>query len=633
MLGLTIARSGRSALALGTSLGYVALAGQDSALVGSTVAAQASLVALAVAVVVLGGAYAWALEGISTLLSVAAPAISFAFGFGLLAIYPPQSWTDVLFVAAAAGAGFAFALSAEPLLHGQGERPASIYPVARLRGPSTLDLVGIPPLFMAVPLIAAVAGLWQSVVAVFLVLVLTASWHRYRRGAFGGATKHSLGQSAQLLCVAVGGVLFLHLTSQVGAFLLWFLGLLLDWIVLKACKEDYERVMEMEESPERRANMGKPTPQDASDSAMIWGRIAARTVSAVACLLGFTLAVVPSMGWIAAERNVYLGPVAVGGVLILIMACCLALPANFQASRQRAAADQGRPPKPSTIAVYAAVAAGISAFAIGLSAVTSGHPIVPAVTAAIQALLIAVFAAESVSANGLKLNLAQTSRRSRLIVTTTAGGVWGVAFWALTQGIGTPEGPVSVVQSLWVTLIAILLSWLLVASSTSAVYANGGRLYRTPYAPTSNVMQDMSLLGLMWLVTGWLPQTASAHFPIEPLWDHWVNVGIVLSGFVVIYVQSLAWILRNNDSHNGRECRRRGLAVEDYAELGSSKEIRFRSLPGRVWAYFRSTEDATEPEAEVSALDGHTAVQNSIGLSLTFITVLGFFIWVVLPTA
>ena len=86
LIGSRVAGSGCSALALGASLGYVVLAGHDSAQAGDTGAGQASLIALALATIALCAAYVWALRGDLASLSIVAPAVSFAGGFGLLVV-------------------------------------------------------------------------------------------------------------------------------------------------------------------------------------------------------------------------------------------------------------------------------------------------------------------------------------------------------------------------------------------------------------------------------------------------------------------------------------------------------------------------------------------------------------------
>jgi hypothetical protein len=258
------------------------------------------------------------------------------------------------------------------------------------------------------------------------------------------------------------------------------------------------------------------------------------------------------------------------------------------------------------------------------------HAIQP--LAVVQALLITAFAVQSILGNGAWLNLGHVGSASRAAISTVSLAVLIGIYWSLTDAVrpgGSAASPGATVRAWALTVVVV---GLLVELTAAAVYVAGGRPYRTDYAPAKNVLQDLFHLTLLWFVLGWLPQFVLTNIPASAD-ERWAAIGTILAGFLLLFGPAFLWILENNDTHVERQRRVRKVSpVGALAQLrdADSSTDRIRTLRSRIIQLVRSVrhpnaeaDEAADKEAFLIRLSGHTAVQNTLALSLAGISVIG----------
>lgn len=626
-IGISLLRTGPFALIIGATLGYALLAGLDSARVGTTSAAATSLVALAGSAIFLVVALAWATRGSIRFTAISAVAGAILAGaFTVLALNPPMTVVAGLLTVMAVAAGFAFAMTAESPVSGEEYSGTS----TSMRGSPAMEWLVVPALFGIVPLLAQRAGgdPWRlaasaAVVVVVVAMSLGFRWFRRRRWDMGRDSSWFV--IAAFFLVASYGVLVLLQAPDLGFYLrpllLTLTALALSQIALTKCQTDYARLMALEQSEIRKSRGGIASSEEVAEQKGIWGRIGGSGVAAAVALVSLTVSIAPAVGWLPATGVVSLSALSIlfGGAAVAILA--LTIPQVADATQRKLPQTEVTSPK-LRVASLPAACVGCALFVIAgvlpWAGATSFHPV-----AALQAALIAVFIVECVLGNGLRLNLARLSRETIVLGLLAGAATFVAAYWALTKGVGSSDGPVQIQLSLLANVGAMLVVTLIAITATASAYACGRAPYLTQYTPVSNAMQDSFLISLLWLVLAWMPQIAAEHISRDDPLHTWKVLGIVLS-ITAVCGKTLLWITENNDLHSGRERKKAGLQAPGYALPGANFWMRTSSLPKRILAYMRATPSKSENgTAQHEALDGHTAVQNATALALVAVTLVG----------
>jgi hypothetical protein len=494
-------------------------------------------------------------------------------------------------------------------------------------GSPVLEWLAIPALFAIVPMLTARTELsTENALRLSLLLVLIAGavlvmrW--LRRGVWEVIRDR---RWLMISAVFVGiscGILLLEKIPDISFFArpiaLAALGTFMAKIVLKRCEKEYDALMKMEMSAERAANDGLATPTEHDKTRGIWGRIAAGASAAVAGIIGLTVVSAPSVGWIVSSRGIWLNSASVLLAFVGLAMLVFTSPALRQFGRKRKPGLVDQTPHANTMAEVATLLSGLFLFAASAAAAaTDGvlHPV-----AALQSALIALFVSECILGNGLRLNLATVGWRAWWVVIAAGLGVFGIVYWSLTGGVGSAQGPAALGWSLLAVVLSIAMAALLAFAGTAVAYGIGSKVYLTQYTPFANAAQDIFLVSLMWLVAAWIPQTVVEHIPLDDggaLSRGW-RVAVVLFAIVFLYFYVLVWILGNNETHAGRERKKKGLKVLPFAEVGASPWTRAAAMPRRLLEYAKKPQGKSLDEEQATALDGHTAVQNVLAIGLAF---------------
>jgi hypothetical protein len=242
-----------------------------------------------------------------------------------------------------------------------------------------------------------------------------------------------------------------------------------------------------------------------------------------------------------------------------------------------------------------------------------------------QATLLAGFAATTVVGNGARLHLSPLGWAPRVAVACIGAAIFAISYWSLTAAIASSTGPVGLGVALAQWGGATILGCSLVVAVSAAVYAAGSRPYATHYPPLMGVIQDAFHLSALWLILGWLPQIAVANVRGGTP-ERWAAVGTIIAGFLLLFGPAFLWVLENNDTHTGRERIRRGapLPIPGFALANAPTAVRVKSLVSRIRAYMRRP-SSSEGRADSLArmLEGHTALQNALALTLAALTLVG----------
>ncbi|MFJ5695955.1 hypothetical protein ACIP9X_19160 [Arthrobacter sp. NPDC093125] len=631
VIGISLLRSGLFALIVGTTFGYAALAGRDSARVGTTDAGASSLYALVGSALFLALGLAWAARrDIAEAFASTIGGVFLASFFVCLALMPPSSVVAILLTAMAAAAGLSFAMTAEPAVQGEDIQGTT----TGARGSPALEWLAVPALFGVVPLISQHAGfapsrLLPAAGAVVVVLLLTLGFRRFRRRAKGLGPDTSWFLIAALFLGTSFGVLVLIQAPDLGfhwrPILLALAAAGMSQIALVPCQADYARLMELEQSEIRKSSGGIAPPQEIAEQKGIWGRIGAAGVAAALVIITLTVSIAPAVGWLPATGHVSIEApsVVLGAVALAVLA--LASPQVADARRERSGQRQSFPPSLNGVSLPATYA-GCALFVIAGSLPWTGSPPTFHPVAALQAALVAIFIMECVVGNGLRLNLVRVTRATAILSFLAGAATFVIAYWSLTKGVGTSGAPVHLLTSLLANVGAMVIVGLIALTATAAAYGYGRTTYLTQYTPVSNAKQDLFLVSLLWLVLAWIPQTAAEHISRDDEFHAVKVLGIVFS-IILLSGRTLIWITGNNDSHSGREHVKAGFSAPSHALPDTSFWKRTKSLRKRTSAYLRGGDAVglSKEAARLEALDGHTAVQNAVALALVGVTLVGTF--------
>lgn len=623
-LGIASLRSGPFALIVGTTFGYAFLAGIDSARVGTTSAGLSSLIALIGAALLVVGALTWAVRSaVRYAMASTTAGVILAIAFVLLGQNPPATFLVALLTAMAVAAGLSFAMTAEPCVQDD-HRPEDFGPT---RGSPALEWLAIPALFGIVPLLVQTIAYEDQMQAAAIVLVafaLTISFRSFRRREWSLGSDSGWFLVAAIYLIASYGILVMFqvpdLAFLVRPALLALTALALSQIALVKCKTDYARLKQMELTDSSESDEGLATPNERAEKRGIWGRISSAGVAAALAIISLTVSVAPAVGWRPATGEISLGfPSAIIGAAGLAILAC-AFPQIVVSARRRSARTESTFSRPRTFAV--------GAIYVGCTLVVISG-VLPWVDdpgfhhiAALQALLIAMFTVACVLGNGVRLHLVPVTRATVGLGLFTGAANFVVIYWALTKGVGSTNATVELGQSLLSNAGAMCLVAIVTVTATATAYVYGRTVYLTQYTPVTNSSQDVFLVSLLWLVFAWMPQTVAEHLPRDDPY-HLEKVLIIVLSIVGVGGKTLLWILGNNDTHAGRERTKAGFNPPPYARDGASLWLRIKTLPLRISAYFRGTKGPITEYARYDAIDGHTAIQNAVALSLMVVTLVG----------
>ncbi|MBB4944938.1 hypothetical protein F4556_000473 [Kitasatospora gansuensis] len=624
-------RSMQAAGAVGCTVGFAWLAGIDSARAAGTSSGAGSVAVLGFAAVSLTACLLWATRGRPV--SAAGPlAAGAAIAGAVVAFSAVHGRADALVycvLVGALGAGFSLSWSARPGDDAVGQ-----------------EAVGVCALFAALTLLVSVRdlGILQTVlipVAVFAlaaVLRMACSPGRPLNARYVAAG--AISASLEALCVFA---LWLHDHQGRGyitaGFILTVVGLLLGGVFLPSFKKDFEELMEVEGDVDRSVAGAGAGAEQYAVAKKAWWPLLGFAVAAFMSMLALTIALAPSLGWAAGMAHPGVrGPAVVAVVLLLLVA-----PALVDVGR----ALEKHHPRPTVDmdvrsgGVWWCLAAGAAVCLLMVLVLPWKHGW--DWLAAVQALLLAAFSLQTVLGNGAWLHLGQLQWPAKCAAGSVFLAVGFIGYWSLTDAVR--PGSESSVPGFAVAALggAFVSAAVLTVTGTAVVYAAGGWYYRTDYPPARNAAQDCLLLGFLWLTLGWLPQFVLANVPASAP-ERWAAVGTVLAGFLFLFVPAFLWTLENNDSHVERQRRRTNelrqsgdtpaapLSPDLTGGLATaqSSAARLRSLPGRIAQLLRSVRAGSRPASEVDEeevfilrLAGHTAVQNSLALGLTAVSVVG----------
>jgi hypothetical protein len=413
-----------------------------------------------------------------------------------------------------------------------------------------------------------------------------------------------------------------------GAFVLTIVGAVLGGAFFQYFKSDFEELMAIEGDPDRRSPDQLPGAEQRDVAARVWIRLAGFSVAAFSGILVLTISLAPSLGWHAGRKPIGWGTVA---VVALTAVLCVVLTARALAAAWRTHIE-GEPrtvPGRTDAPAWWCAACGLLTCATTATAIFQGG--VVNVPAMVQAIVMTLFAAEAICGNGMWLHFTRLRPSTRCALATVVPAVGLSVYWSLTElirpeGAGAALGP-----SLFAWVCAALSVFALIASTTSAVYVAGGQPYQTDYPPLKCAIQDTFLLTILWLALGWAPHTVLTHVP-EAAPERWAAIGTILAGFMLTFCPPFLWAIESNDTHVCRQRLIRGATdAPSYGPAFTDASIeRIAGLPSRIGRYRRAVANAEGvSEADRNAdhflvrLSGHTAVQNTIALSIACISLVG----------
>ncbi|MFJ6085398.1 hypothetical protein ACIQI8_28785 [Streptomyces sp. NPDC092369] len=412
-----------------------------------------------------------------------------------------------------------------------------------------------------------------------------------------------------------------------GGFILTVVGAVLGGVFFQYFKSDFTKLMQLEGDPTGRSAGQQASPAQSQAARRVWIRLASYSLAAFSGMLVLSISLAPSLGWrpggVGLRWTLVFSSVGTAVLVAALIAKALATAARPHQDWARREA----PARTDTPAWVCAVGGAVMSVVVGTGVAQEG---VFNGLAAVQAVMIALFATEGILGNGLWLHVGKPTPASRSAVAAAALAVGVTTYWSLT-GLIRPGGRgAHLGQSLSAWLCCAVLVFVLVVSTTSAVYVAGGRAYWTDYPPANNVMQDAFLLAVLWLTLGWLPQTVLTHIPASAT-ERWAAVGTLLAGFMLTFCPPFLWTLENNDTHVCRQRLRRQAGEPPWPTFSDSSFTRITHLGERVSGLSASVtsheheEDGPEPDADVFLvrLSGHTAAQNSIALLLALVSLIG----------
>jgi hypothetical protein len=507
-------------------------------------------------------------------------------------------------------------------------------------GRVTQGMLAVPALFVSLTLLVVVRNVELSFVivvpfvAVFVSGLLRLVFARTRQGVLAGLTLEHLlaaGISASLLAACVFGLWLSEQGQQAyitGGFLLTVVGAVLGGVFLPSFKTDFEQLMRIEGDRRSRQPSHRPGPEQGRAAGKAWPRLVGYALSGFTSMLVLTIAVAPSLGWRAGHAKLEWAP---AGVAVLIIGFLLVPAGNavMEAFRKHPYDLPMRSPAGTSGSAWWCCVAAIVASALLIPALFRDGSVQP--LAVVQALLITSFAVLSVLSNAAWLNLGNVRWSSRAAIGAVAMAVLATVYWSLTVAVRPEGSPASPGQTILGWSIAVLAVVLLVEIASAAVYVSAGRPYMTDYPPGFNVSQDLFHLAILWFVLGWLPQFVLANVPASSP-ERWAAIGTILAGFLLLFGPAFLWVLENNDTHVERQRR-----VREVPRIGTltkladatSSAARIRTLIPRIVDFVRtlrrrhSQPDGSRDQEFLLRLSGHTAIQNTLALTLATVSAVG----------
>ncbi|MGW3290465.1 hypothetical protein ACWDR3_38110 [Streptomyces sp. NPDC001002] len=412
-----------------------------------------------------------------------------------------------------------------------------------------------------------------------------------------------------------------------GGFILTVVGAVLGGVFFQYFKSDFTKLMQLEGDPTGRSEGQQASPAQSQAARRVWIRLASYSLAAFSGMLVLSISLAPSLGWRPGGAGLRWTLVFSALGIAVLMAALIAKALSTASRPHQDWQRREAPPRTDTPARVCAVGGTLVFIVVGTGVAQEG---VFNGLAAVQAVMIALFATEGVLGNGLWLHVGKSTPASRSAVAVVTLAVGVTVYWSLT-GLIRPDGRgAHLGQSLSAWLCCAVLVFVLVVATTSAVYVAGGRAYWTDYPPANNVMQDAFLLAVLWLTLGWLPQTVLTHVPASAT-ERWAAVGTLLAGFMLTFCPPFLWTLENNDTHVCRQRLRRGATAPPWPTFSDSSFTRITHLRGRMSDLYTSVAthehdaDGQEPDSDVFLvrLSGHTAAQNSIALLLALVSLIG----------
>ncbi|MFI1481441.1 hypothetical protein [Streptomyces sp. NPDC020747] len=412
-----------------------------------------------------------------------------------------------------------------------------------------------------------------------------------------------------------------------GGFILTVVGAVLGGVFFQYFKSDFTKLMQIEGDPTGRSEGQQASPAQSQTARRVWIRLASYSLAAFAAMLVLSISLAPSLGWRPGGAGLRWTVVFSAVGIAVLVAALIAKALSTASEPHQDWEHREAPPRTDTPAWVCAVGGTLVSVVAGAAVAHEGAF---NGLAAVQAVMIALFATEGILGNGVWLHVGRTTPASRSAAAAVALAVGLTTYWSLT-GLIRPGGRTAHLgQSLSAWLCCAVLVFVLVVSTTSAVYVAGGRAYWTDYPPANNVMQDAFLLCVLWLTLGWLPQTVLTHIPASAT-ERWAAVGTLLAGFMLTFCPPFLWTLENNDTHVCRQRLRRGADEPPWPTFSDSSFTRIAHLQRRISHFSTSVTshehgvDDQEPNANVFLvrLSGHTAAQNSIALLLAIVSLVG----------
>lgn len=415
-------------------------------------------------------------------------------------------------------------------------------------------------------------------------------------------------------------------------FALTVSGVLLGRLLFPHVQEVYRVLIESERQlagmvPRRLSDEGQR-----AIAAKAWQRVSGFGVAAISALLLLTIAVGPSLGFVAGAGQPHQAVLYQSVALICI---ALAAPAAWQAAqlearlRHVAAGENARSSKLillSCLACAVWLAASIG-FAWPLHLRWQAVPLM-------QALLVGFFTAESlVTSHGI-LQRVRPSKQHWI-----GAGLCGVAvaagdFALVTAGIRDQGGAVTVNWSLGMLVVVFACNIVLVLGMGNAVVLVdrlvAARLATRPqhlrtYPLPAMVAQDLGLSRLLVLFAMWLPMLALAHVGAGAP-ERWAAIASLIAGFQLLLGPAFFWVLGNNINHIAIQRAWHNVPAQtprppvlrrlQHAAVGLVGQL---GNPGR---------NNREGEDHIEALEGHIYTQNALAFAIVGLTVVGALVYI-----
>lgn len=612
------------AVAVGTAASFAMLVAVDNMGTMETRASSSSFISLVLVVSLVTVGLVWSAgknvrHSTSALISAAMIAVTIVS----LALLLPLDFVVIAFVVAAAGFGLAVGLTG--MISESGKLQACR---SGERGSPTLELVVCPALFLLVPLQASLTKtesineLYRVLLSFLLVFLAVLAFRYYRRGSADFKRDFRWLFAASLFVIVTSGALtFSKLGTIDGAGVATSLAFatlaaILAGPTIRLCDIDVQALIRVQNDPQFDPAVGF-TRLHLPIAWRLCARLGACLVAAGASVLGLTFLTGYAVKWNRGGTSItVIETEMLCFVAALIGSLVLGVWAYINRRKQS-------PTATTSSRIFVSVGIYLTSAALVLIPILGGAPIDG--WAALQSLGLALFAGECIFGNGLRLGLVKPGVSSFAALLAASTGLWALAYWSLTEGIGTTSAPVLLVDSFMAVLGAVALAGIFTIATTSVIFGHTGQANRSFKMRAGNATQDLLMLAPMWILMAWLPRTIFVHIPNPPIAPYkWVMVGMVFVGFLSLYITALLWLIKNNDGHVGRRMKRFNLSPIDDCYLPKATHWkRLVSIPDRLKKHLKDDLSASADSRAVRALGSHTAVQNVISLAVVASTIVG----------